>query len=102
MLHFIQEFGLILFQRPIGIQVGPGFQAAARLWPGGLTCSPFLIVIPGGLLTAVLHKLFDTFSPWCHDSFRVVTNTPARAGAGQGSRSVRSLACCCRIPSIDG
>lgn len=32
MLHFIQEFGLILFVYTIGIQVGPGFFASpARL-----------------------------------------------------------------------
>lgn len=34
MLHFIQEFGLILFVYTIGIQVGPGFFClAARLRP---------------------------------------------------------------------
>lgn len=30
MLHFIQEFGLILFVYTIGIQVGPGFCVTAR------------------------------------------------------------------------
>ena len=29
-LHFIQEFGLILFVYTIGIQVGPGFFASLR------------------------------------------------------------------------
>lgn len=33
MLHFIQEFGLILFVYTIGIQVGPGFRLAAGLRP---------------------------------------------------------------------
>ena len=31
MLHFIQEFGLILFVYTIGIQVGPGFFASLRV-----------------------------------------------------------------------
>ncbi|PIN65057.1 hypothetical protein CKQ90_13215, partial [Klebsiella pneumoniae] len=30
-LHFIQEFGLILFVYTIGIQVGPGFFASLRV-----------------------------------------------------------------------
>ena len=33
MLHFIQEFGLILFVYTIGIQVGPGFFASLRVRP---------------------------------------------------------------------
>lgn len=31
MLHFIQEFGLILFVYTIGIQVGPGFFSSLRV-----------------------------------------------------------------------
>lgn len=31
-LHFIQEFGLILFVYTIGIQVGPGFCFITRIW----------------------------------------------------------------------
>ena len=34
-LHFVQEFGLILFVYTIGIQVGPGFFASLR--KSGLT-----------------------------------------------------------------
>lgn len=33
MLHFIQEFGLILFVYTIGIRVGPGFCVIARFGP---------------------------------------------------------------------
>lgn len=31
MLHFIREFGLILFVYTIGIQVGPGFFSSLRV-----------------------------------------------------------------------
>ena len=56
MLHFIQEFGLILFVYTIGIQVGPGFFASLRVSGLRLNLFAILIVILGGLVTAVLHK----------------------------------------------
>ncbi len=63
MLHFIQEFGLILFVYTIGIQVGPGFFASLRVSGLRLNLFAILIVILGGLVTAVLHKLFNIPSP---------------------------------------
>ncbi|EIK6340440.1 TPA: putative transporter [Escherichia coli] len=83
MLHVIQEFGLILFVYTIGIQVGPGFFASLRV--SGLRFNLFavLIVIIGGLVTAILHKLFDIPLPVVLGIFSgAVTNTPA-LGAGQ-------------------
>lgn len=59
MLHVIQEFGLILFVYTIGIQVGPGFFASLRVSGLRLNLFAVLIVIIGGLVTAILHKLFD-------------------------------------------
>ncbi len=58
MLHVIQEFGLILFVYTIGIQVGPGFFASLRVSGLRLNLFAVLIVIIGGLVTAILHKLF--------------------------------------------
>ena len=58
MLHFIQEFGLILFVYTIGIQVGPGFFASLRVSGLRLNLFAFGIVVMGGLVTAILHKLF--------------------------------------------
>ena len=83
MLHFIQEFGLILFVYTIGIQVGPGFFASLRV--SGLRLNLFAlgIVVMGGLVTAILHKLFDIPLPVVLGIFSgAVTNTPA-LGAGQ-------------------
>ncbi|ENA0610720.1 putative transporter [Enterobacter bugandensis] len=83
MLHFVQEFGLILFVYTIGIQVGPGFFASLRV--SGLRLNLFAlgIVVMGGLVTAVLHKLFDIPLPVVLGIFSgAVTNTPA-LGAGQ-------------------
>ncbi|HDZ1361095.1 TPA: putative transporter [Klebsiella pneumoniae] len=83
MLHFIQEFGLILFVYTIGIQVGPGFFASLRVSGLRLNLFAILIVILGGLVTAVLHKLFYIPLPVVLGIFSgAVTNTPA-LGAGQ-------------------
>ncbi|WP_374092822.1 putative transporter [Klebsiella variicola] len=83
MLHFIQEFGLILFVYTIGIQVGPGFFASLRVSGLRLNLFAILIVILGGLVTAVLHKLFNIPLPVVLGIFSgAMTNTPA-LGAGQ-------------------
>ncbi|EPU6503401.1 putative transporter [Escherichia albertii] len=83
MLHVIQEFGLILFVYTIGIQVGPGFFASLRVSGLRLNLFAILIVVIGGLVTALLHKLFNIPLPVILGIFSgAVTNTPA-LGAGQ-------------------
>ena len=83
MLHFIQEFGLILFVYTIGIQVGPGFFASLRVSGLRLNLFAFGIVVMGGLVPAILHKLFAIPLPVVLGIFSgAVTNTPA-LGAGQ-------------------
>ena len=83
MLHVIQEFGLILFVYTIGIQVGPGFFASLRVSGLRLNLFAVLIVIIGGLVTAILHKLFDIPRLVVVGIISgAVTNTPA-LGAGQ-------------------
>lgn len=82
-LHFIQEFGLILFVYTIGIQVGPGFFASLR--HSGLKLNGFALLIVGlsGVLVILLHKLFDVPLPVILGIFSgAVTNTPS-LGAGQ-------------------
>lgn len=82
-LHFIQEFGLILFVYTIGIQVGPGFFASLR--HSGLRLNGFaaLIVALSGVLVVLIHKIFDVPLPVILGIFSgAVTNTPS-LGAGQ-------------------
>lgn len=82
-LHFIQEFGLILFVYTIGIQVGPAFFSSLR--QSGLKLNGFalLIVALSGLLVSILHKLFAIPLPAILGVFSgAVTNTPS-LGAGQ-------------------
>ncbi|MGP2705981.1 putative transporter, partial [Serratia marcescens] len=83
MLHFIQEFGLILFVYTIGIQVGPGFFSSLRVSGLRLNAFAVLLVLTGGVVAAAVHKLFDVPLPIILGVFSgAVTNTPA-LGAGQ-------------------
>ncbi|MBY3786875.1 putative transporter [Photobacterium carnosum] len=82
-LHFIQEFGLILFVYTIGIQVGPGFFASLR--SSGLKLNGFaaLVVLLGCLVAIMLYVVFDVPLPILLGIYSgAVTNTPA-LGAGQ-------------------
>jgi putative transport protein len=82
-LHFVQEFGLILFVYSIGIQVGPGFFSSLR--SSGLRLNGFaaLLVLLGGLVAAGLNKFMDVPLPVVLGIFSgAVTNTPS-LGAGQ-------------------
>ncbi|MCL8064073.1 putative transporter [Pasteurella multocida] len=82
-MHFIQEFGLILFVYTIGIQVGPGFFASLR--QSGLKLNGFaaLIVLLGSLVVIVIHKLADVPLDIILGIYSgAVTNTPS-LGAGQ-------------------
>ena len=82
-LHFVQEFGLILFVYTIGIQVGPGFFASLR--QSGLTLNGLgiLIVVLGALVTILIYKFADIPLDVALGIYSgAVTNTPS-LGAGQ-------------------
>ncbi|MCB6179027.1 putative transporter [Rhodobacter sp. Har01] len=82
-LHFIRDFGLILFVYAIGNQVGPGFFSALRKVGLRLNALAAAIVLLGALTTLALHfgmgvapeVLLGIYSG-------AVTNTPSLA-AGQ-------------------
>jgi len=82
-LHFVQEFGLILFVYTIGIQVGPGFFASLR--QSGLTLNGLgiLIVALGALVTILIYKFANIPLDVALGIYSgAVTNTPS-LGAGQ-------------------
>lgn len=60
LLHFLKEFGLILFVYSIGLQVGPGFFSAFK--KGGFTLNmlAMLVVVLGVTITIILH--FTTYN----------------------------------------
>jgi len=82
-LHFIKEFGLILFVYTIGIQVGPGFFASLKRSGLRLNALAFAVVLLGGLVTLGIHALLDVPLTALLGLYSgAVTNTPSLA-AGQ-------------------
>ncbi|MEE3422673.1 MAG: putative transporter [Succinimonas sp.] len=82
-LHYMQEFGLILFVYTIGIQVGPGFFASLK--GNGLKLISFavLIVFLGALIATSYNLFFGMRIDHVIGIYSgAVTNTPA-LGAGQ-------------------
>jgi putative transport protein len=83
-LHFMREFGLILFVYSVGLQVGPGFFASFK--KGGITLNMLAmsIVFLGVLTTIILH--FVTKIPMqtmVGILSGAVTNTPGLGAAQQ-------------------
>lgn len=82
-MHFIQEFGLILFVYTIGIQVGPGFFAAFKRSGPALNGLAAALVAMGVAVAGGLYVLTDIPLPVVLGLFSGgVTNTPSLA-AGQ-------------------
>ena len=84
LLHFLKEFGLILFVYSIGLQVGPGFFASFR--KGGITLNKLaaIIVLSGVAVTLVLY--YETGLPittMVGIMSGAVTNTPGLGAAQQ-------------------
>lgn len=82
-MHFIKEFGLILFVYTIGIQVGPGFFASLKSSGLRLNALAAGIVILGGITAVALHFIFNLpLNVFLGIYSGAVTNTPSLA-AGQ-------------------
>lgn len=81
-LHFMKEFGLILFVYSVGLQVGPGFFASFK--KGGLQLN-FLaasIVLLGAITTIILHYITNIPMPTMVGVMSgAVTNTPGLGAA---------------------
>lgn len=83
-LHFVKEFGLILFVYSIGLQVGPGFFASLK--KGGLTLNLLAVgVVLLGCLTALaIHWITGTdLVTMVGVLSGAVTNTPGLGAAQQ-------------------
>ncbi|MBQ4498633.1 MAG: putative transporter [Alistipes sp.] len=83
-LHFIKEFGLILFVFSIGLQVGPGFFSSLK--SGGLTLIGLaaMVILIGGITTYLLHIFTGEPLPTMVGVMSgAVTNTPGLGAAQQ-------------------
>ncbi|MDR2683562.1 MAG: putative transporter [Dysgonamonadaceae bacterium] len=83
-LHFMKEFGLILFVYSVGLQVGPGFFASFK--KGGITLNMLAVgvVFLGVITTLVLHYLTHIpMQTMVGIMSGAVTNTPGLGAAQQ-------------------
>ncbi|MGM9736184.1 MAG: TrkA C-terminal domain-containing protein [Candidatus Cryptobacteroides sp.] len=84
LLHFLKEFGLILFVYSIGMQVGPGFFSSFR--SGGLALNglAFFVILSGVGTAVALHFLTGTpVTTMTGIMSGAVTNTPGLGAAQQ-------------------
>ena len=83
-LHFVKEFGLILFVYSVGMQVGPGFFSSFK--KGGVTLNMLAtgIVLTGVLTTYIIHLLTgESLITLVGVLSGAVTNTPGLGAAQQ-------------------
>lgn len=84
MLHFIKEFGLILFVYSIGLQVGPGFFSSFKKGGIQLNMLAMGVVFLGVLVTVSLHFITGLSMPTMVGILSgAITNTPGLGAAQQ-------------------
>lgn len=83
-LHFIKEFGLILFVFSIGLQVGPGFFSSFKEGGAKMVGCAVAVVLLGALTTYIIHLTTGTPMPTMVGIMSgAVTNTPGLGAAQQ-------------------
>lgn len=83
-LHFLKEFGLILFVFSVGLQVGPGFFSSFK--KGGITLNMLavMIIFLGVITTYVIYKITGLpITTMVGILSGAVTNTPGLGAAQQ-------------------
>lgn len=83
-LHFLKEFGLILFVYSVGLQVGPGFFSSFK--KGGMTLNMLavLIILLGVGTTCIIYKITGLpITTMVGILSGAVTNTPGLGAAQQ-------------------
>ncbi|MDR0542657.1 MAG: putative transporter [Dysgonamonadaceae bacterium] len=90
-LHFMKEFGLILFVYSIGLQVGPGFFSSFK--KGGIQLNMLAsgVVFLGVLLTVIIHFITGLpISTMVGILSGAVTNTPGLGAAQQAYSDINN------------
>lgn len=91
-LHFMKEFGLILFVYSVGLQVGPGFLSSFK--KGGLQLNLLAagIVLLGAVTTIVIHFITDIPMPTMVGIMSgAVTNTPGLGAAQEAYYDIHGV-----------
>lgn len=92
LLHFLKEFGLILFVYSIGLQVGPGFFSAFK--KGGLTLNllAMISVFTSVVITVILHFVTGVpITTMVGVLSGAVTNTPGLGAAQQANSDLNGV-----------
>lgn len=92
LLHFMKEFGLILFVYAVGLQVGPGFFSSFK--KGGITLNLLAvgIVLLGVITTVVIYYITDIPMPTMVGILSgAVTNTPGLGAAQEAFMGVNGV-----------
>ena len=92
LLHFLKEFGLILFVYSIGLQVGPAFFSSFK--KGGMTLNMLAmgVVFMGVVVTYVIHLATDVpIATMIGIMSGAVTNTPGLGAAQQANMDITGL-----------
>lgn len=102
-LHFIREFGLILFIFSIGLQVGPGFFSSFK--KGGMTLNlmAMSVVLLGAATTILLFYAFAGRIPmpmFVGIMSGAVTNTPGLGAAQEALKQLKDAGQISEIPQI--
>lgn len=83
-MHFLREFGLVLFVYAIGLQVGPGFVSSFFRYGLRLNAMAAAVVVMGALLTVLISGIGHIPMAVAVGLFAgATTNTPALAAAQQ-------------------
>lgn len=92
LLHFLKEFGLVLFVYSIGLEVGPGFFSSFH--GGGRVLNGLVTLTVGVGVVVVLAIYFTTgmsFDVLAGIASGAVTNTPALGAAQQAYSSLHNI-----------
>ena len=92
-LHFVKEFGLILFVFAVGLQVGPGFVASFKKGGVRLNMLATLTVLLGVGVTVAIHYISSIPMPTMVGILSgAVTNTPGLGAAQEASAQLQGVA----------
>ncbi len=92
LLHFLKEFGLILFVYSIGLEVGPGFFASFKNGGKSLNLLSMLVVSLSIITTLVIFSFSGTsITSMAGILSGAVTNTPGLGAAQQAFSDLRHI-----------
>ena len=92
LLHFLKEFGLILFVYSIGLEVGPGFFSSFKNGGKSLNLLSIIVIALSIVTTLAIYSVSGTsITPMAGILSGAVTNTPGLGAAQQAFSDLRHI-----------